>query len=464
MKIRFCGAAKTVTGSCFLVETGKRKFLVDCGMFQGSMYEFNRNPFPFNPKDIDFVILTHAHIDHSGRIPLLVKGGFKGNIYCTSATAELLNVMLRDSGHIQEMESKWKNKKRQRKGLEPIEPLYTVNDAEQSTQYINPVSYGQRITIDNNISFIMKDAGHLLGSSIVCLEITEDKKTKKLVFTGDLGNFNIPILRDYELIDEADYVVIESTYGNRYHEMPGETNNLYDIIVNTISNGGNVILPTFAVGRTQEILYILNYYIDIEKRKRLKGIPIYLDSPLAREATKIFEKHKECYDEDALNLMAHDIAPLWFDNLHIVENTEESQALNEKSGVVIISSSGMCEAGRVKHHLKHNIWNKKSSVVFTGYQAEGTLGRRILDGEKRVSIFGEEMVVNANIYNVPGLSGHADLNGILNWISNIKNGVSKKIFIVHGEAEASENLKKEINNIIKVKTYIPELYEEVNLD
>lgn len=464
MKIRFCGAAKTVTGSCFLVETGKRKFLVDCGMFQGSMYEFNRNPFPFNPKDIDFVILTHAHIDHSGRIPLLVKGGFKGNIYCTSATAELLNVMLRDSGHIQEMESKWKNKKRQRKGLEPIEPLYTVNDAEQSTQYINPVSYGQRITIDNNISFIMKDAGHLLGSSIVCLEITEDKKTKKLVFTGDLGNFNIPILRDYELIDEADYVVIESTYGNRYHEMPGETNNLYDIIVNTISNGGNVILPTFAVGRTQEILYILNYYIDIEKRKRLKGIPIYLDSPLAREATKIFEKHKECYDEDALNLMAHDIAPLWFDNLHIVENTEESQALNEKSGVVIISSSGMCEAGRVKHHLKHNIWNKKSSVVFTGYQAEGTLGRRILDGEKRVSIFGEEMVVNANIYNVPGLSGHADLNGILNWISKIKNGVSKKIFIVHGEAEASENLKKEINNIIKVKTYIPELYEEVNLD
>lgn len=464
MKIRFCGAAKTVTGSCFLVETGKRKFLVDCGMFQGSMYEFNRNPFPFNPKDIDFVILTHAHIDHSGRIPLLVKGGFKGNIYCTSATAELLNVMLRDSGHIQEMESKWKNKKRQRKGLEPIEPLYTVNDAEQSTQYINPVSYGQRITIDNNISFIMKDAGHLLGSSIVCLEITEDKKTKKLVFTGDLGNFNIPILRDYELIDEADYVVIESTYGNRYHEMPGETNNLYDIIVNTISNGGNVILPTFAVGRTQEILYILNYYIDIEKRKRLKGIPIYLDSPLAREATKIFEKHKECYDEDALNLMAQDIAPLWFDNLHIVENTEESQALNEKSGVVIISSSGMCEAGRVKHHLKHNIWNKKSSVVFTGYQAEGTLGRRILDGEKRVSIFGEEMVVNANIYNVPGLSGHADLNGILNWISKIKNGVSKKIFIVHGEAEASENLKKEINNIIKVKTYIPELYEEVNLE
>lgn len=464
MKIRFCGAAKTVTGSCFLVETDKRKFLVDCGMFQGSMYEFNRSPFPFNPKDIDFVILTHAHIDHCGRIPLLVKGGFKGNIYCTSATSELLNVMLRDSGHIQEMESKWKNKKRQRKGLEPIEPLYTVNDAEQSNQYINPVSYGQRVVIDNNISFIMKDAGHLLGSAIVCLEITEDKKTKKLVFTGDLGNFNIPILRDYEIIDEADYIVIESTYGNRYHEMPNDTNNLYDIIVNTISNGGNVILPTFAVGRTQEILYILNYYIDIEKRKRLKGIPIYLDSPLASEATKIFERHKECYDEDALKLMANDIAPLWFDNLHIVENTEESRALNEKSGVVIISSSGMCEAGRVKHHLKHNIWNKKSSVVFTGYQAEGTLGRRILDGDKRISIFGEEMVVKANIYNVPGLSGHADLKGIINWISKIKNGVSKKIFIVHGEVEASENLKKEIEEIIKIKTHIPELYEEVTLD
>lgn len=463
MKITFCGAAKTVTGSCFLVETDKRKFLVDCGMFQGSMYEFNYNPFIFNPSEIDFVILTHAHIDHSGRTPLLVKGGFKGSIYCTSATGELLNVMLRDSGHIQEMESKWKNKKRLRKGLEPIEPLYTVSDAEQAVQYINPVSYGQRVVVDSNISFTMKDAGHLLGSSIACLEIIENKKVNKIVFTGDLGNFNIPILRDYEYIDEADYIVIESTYGNRYHEMPSETNNLYDIITNTIKNGGNVILPTFAVGRTQEILYILNYYIDIEKRKRLKEIPIYLDSPLAREATRIFEKHKECYDEDALKILVNDISPLWFDNLHIVQNTEESQALNEKNGVVIISSSGMCEAGRVKHHLKHNIWKKNSSIAFTGYQAEGTLGRRILDGDKRVSIFGEEMVVNASIYNVPGLSGHADLNGILNWLSNIKNGVQKKIFIVHGEAEASENLKKEIGNIMKTGIMIPELNEEVTL-
>lgn len=463
MKIKFCGAAKTVTGSCYLIETTKRKFLVDCGMFQGSMYEFNASPFPFNPSEIDFIILTHAHVDHSGRIPLLVKQGFKGTIYCTSATAELANLMFRDSAHIQQMETKWRNKKRLRKGLDIIEPLYTMEDAENAAGLLNPVSYNQNITVDQRIKFSLKDAGHLLGSGIVCIDITEKGESKKIVFTGDLGNSNIPIIRDYEYIEEADYLIIESTYGDRLHEEVSETNNLYEVIMNTTARGGNVILPTFAVGRTQEILYILNYYIDIEKRKKLKNIPIYLDSPLAMEATKIFGKHKECYDEEALELLNQDINPLDFPNLTMVQSVEESQSLNEKNGVVIISSSGMCEAGRVKHHLKYNIWKKNTSIVFTGFQAEGTLGRRILDGDKKIKIFGEEMVVKAKIHNIPGLSGHADMNGILNWFKNIKKGVSQRIFITHGEIEASENLKKEIAKLTKACITIPSLYDEFNI-
>lgn len=463
MKIKFCGAAKTVTGSCYLVETANRKFLVDCGMFQGSMYEFNTSPFPFNPSEIDFIILTHAHVDHSGRIPLLVKQGFSGEVYCTSATAELANVMFKDSAHIQEMEAKWRNKKRLRKGLETIDPLYTMKDAEDASGFLNPVSYNQDVTIDENIKFSFKDAGHLLGSGIVCLDIIEGGKNKKIVFTGDLGNFNIPIIRDYEYIEEADYLIIESTYGNRLHEEASETNNLYEVIMNTTARGGNVIIPSFAVGRTQEILYILNYYIDIEKRKKLRNIPIYLDSPLAVEATRIFEKHKECYDEEALDLLEKDINPLDFPNLNMVQSVEESQALNDKNGIVIISSSGMCEAGRVKHHLKYNIWKKNASIVFTGFQAEGTLGRRILDGEKKIKIFGEEMVVKAKIHSIPGLSGHADMNGILNWFENIKKGVSQRIFITHGEVEASENLANEISKLTKACITIPSLYDEFQI-
>lgn len=463
VKIKFCGAAETVTGSCYILDTGRRKFLIDCGMFQGSMYEMNYTPFPFNPAEIDFVILTHAHIDHSGRIPLLVKNGFKGSIYCTSATEELINIMLKDSGHIQEMEAKWKSKKRLRKGLEPVEPLYTVADAEEAINYFYPVSYNQHVVIDENISFTLKDAGHLLGSAIVYLELNYNNKKKTITFTGDLGNSNIPIIRDYEYIENTDYLITESTYGNRLHEISEETNNLYDIIVNTVEKGGNVIIPSFAVGRSQEILYLLNYYVDIAKRKRLSNIDIYLDSPLAREATRIFERHKECYDEEALELLVKDMNPLHFNNLHIVGNAEESQALNDKKGVVIISSSGMCEAGRIKHHLKHNIWNKNASIVFVGYQAQGTLGRRILDGEKIIKIFGEEIVVKANIFNIPYLSGHADLNGILNWFSHIENKVSKGIFITHGEIEESENLKKELKKISQADIYIPEMNEEYTI-
>lgn len=463
MKIKFCGAAKTVTGSCYLIETENRKFLVDCGMFQGSSFDLNKEPFPFNPEDIDFVILTHAHIDHSGRLPILVKKGFKGSIFCTSATAELAEVMMRDSGHIQEMEAESKTKRKLRKGLEPVEPLYTVKDAEAASKLLVPLTYNSREVIDENITLVLKDAGHLLGSAIVCLEIMDKGEKKTITFTGDLGNFNIPIIRDYEYIKETDYLIIESTYGNRLHEEDTETNNLYNIIINTIQRGGNVIIPSFAVGRAQELLYTLNYYIDIEKRKRLKNIEIYLDSPLARDATRIFEKHRECYDEEALKLLTRGDDPLDFDNLTITERVEESMELNKRNGVVIISSSGMCEAGRIKHHLKYNIWKKNCSIVFAGYQAEGTLGRRILDGEKRVKIFGEDMVVKANIYKIDSLSGHADLNGLLNWFKHIENGVKKGVFVVHGESSASENFKNELDKLTDANVVIPGIGEEYSI-
>ncbi|SHE52096.1 MBL fold metallo-hydrolase [Caloramator proteoclasticus] len=465
MKIKFCGAAGQVTGSCYLIETNKRKFLVDCGMFQGNVFDLNYEPFPFNPKDVDFVILTHAHIDHSGRLPMLYKQGFRGTVYATSATCDLVNIMLKDSGHIQEFEAKWRTKKRLRKGLDPVEPLYTVEDALVVNDYLYRASYNKWVTIDKNIEFMFKDAGHLLGSAIVVIKIKENKRENIITFSGDLGNIDIPIIKNYEYIDYTDYLVIESTYGNRFHESRAEeAKSLYDIIINTVKAGGNVIIPAFSVGRTQEVLYILNQYIDIEKKEELKNIEFYLDSPLAREALEIFEKHKECYDEEALNLLSKDIDVLHFDNLYIVQTAEESQALNEKQGVVIISASGMCEAGRIKHHLKHNIWKKNTSIIFVGYQAEGTLGRRILDGEKRVKIFGEEMVVNANIYSIPSLSGHADLGGLLNWVKNIKNGVFKKIFVTHGEEEASKNLKEELERFVQCKVEIPKLYDEFIID
>lgn len=463
MKIKFCGAAKAVTGSCYYVQACGRNFLIDCGMFQGNQQELNKNEFPFNPADIDFMILTHAHIDHSGKIPLLVKKGFSGTIYCTSATCELAKIMLRDSAHIQEKEAEWENKKRMRKGLAKIDPLYTVDDAEKSLPLFYPAAYGTTVVIDDNIKFTFKDAGHLLGSAITTIEIDEEGTKKTITFTGDLGNVNIPVIRDYEYIEGTNYLITESTYGNRLHEEVSETENLGDIIIRTVERGGNVIIPTFAVGRVQEILYILNYYIDIEKRKKLKNIEIYLDSPLAIQATEIFEKHKECYDDEALKILREDIAPLYFNNLRIVQDGESSKALNGKNGVVIMSSSGMCEAGRIKHHLKHNIWRKDSAIVFVGYQAEGTLGRKILDGEKWVSIMGEKILVQAEIYNLPGLSGHADQKGILKWVKNIKQGVRDTIFITHGDPDAQQALEEKLHEISDAKIIIPGLYEEYKI-
>ncbi|MFH1002273.1 MAG: MBL fold metallo-hydrolase, partial [bacterium] len=412
MKISFLGAAKIVTGSNFLIETRNTKFLIDCGMFQGSksINRMNYQPFSFNPREIDFIVLSHAHIDHSGRIPRLIKEGFKGDIYSTKATVDLCSIMLPDSGHIQEMENEWDNRKRRRSGEKLREPLYTVKEAEESLRYFKPVLYDQKIELSEEVSLRFRDAGHILGSSIIELWIKEEEgKETKLVFSGDLGRRDRPILRDPYLIDEADYLMVESTYGNRlHHPSEDDAKELISIINATVKRGGNIVIPSFAVERAQDIIYELNkYYTEYIKTEDqdFLNVPVYVDSPLTVSATEIFLRNPDCFDEDTLKLINIGNNPLDFRNLKFTRTAEESKQINfSKESKVIISASGMCTAGRIKHHLKHNLWRKESSIVFVGYQAEGTLGRRIKEGEKVVKIFGEEIQVNAEICSLEGFS------------------------------------------------------------
>lgn len=471
MKISFFGAAKIVTGSNFLIETKNTKFLIDCGMFQGSksINRMNYEPFRFNPSEIDFMVLSHAHIDHSGRIPKLIKKGFKGDIYSTKATVDLCSIMLPDSGHIQEMENEWDNQKRRRSGEELREPLYTMKEAEESLRYFKPVHYDQKIELNEEITLRFRDAGHILGSSIIELWIKEEEgKETKLVFSGDLGRRDRPILRDPYLIAEADYLMVESTYGNRLHP-PSEDDakELISIINATVKRGGNIVIPSFAVERAQDIIYELNkYYTEYIKNKDqdFLNVPVYVDSPLTASATEIFLRNPDCFDQDTLNLIKIGNNPLDFHNLKFTKTVEESKQLNlSRESKVIISASGMCTAGRIKHHLKHNLWRKESSIVFVGYQAEGTLGRRIKEGEKVVKIFGEEIQVNAEIHSLEGFSSHADREGIMWWIKGFKNK-PKKIFVVHGEEEATKEISRKIEEESKIKTYIPELGESLSIE
>jgi len=471
MKISFLGAAKIVTGSNYFIETKNTKFLIDCGMFQGSksINRMNYEPFSFNPEEIDFMVLSHAHIDHSGRIPKLIKKGFKGDVYSTKATADLCSIMLPDSGHIQEMENEWDNRKRRRSGGKLRQPLYTVKEAEESLRYFKPVLYDQKIELNQEVTLRFRDAGHILGSSIIELWIKEGEgKEIKLVFSGDLGRRDRPILKDPYLIDEADYLIVESTYGNKlHHPSEDDTKELISIINTTVKRGGNVVIPSFAVERAQDIIYELNKYytayIKTEDRDFL-SVPVYVDSPLTVSATEIFLRNPDCFDEDTLNLINIGNNPLDFRNLRFTRTVEESRQLNiSKESKVIISASGMCTAGRIKHHLKHNLWRKESSIVFVGYQAQGTLGRRIKEGEKVVKIFGEEIQVNAEICSLEGFSGHADREGIIQWIKSFKNK-PQKIFVVHGEEQAAEEVSRKIEEELKIKTYIPELGESLSVE
>ena len=441
MKIQFCGATTGVTGSCHLITAGEHKLLLDCGQFQGgkAQDELNYEEFPFDPAEVEYVILSHAHIDHCGRIPLLVKRGFKGQIYCTDATADLLDIMLKDSAYIHEKEAEWQNRKNERAGRPMIEALYTAKDAEDALKLVHPVLYDQLIELNDQIRIVFNDAGHILGSAITEIWITEEDNVSKIVFSGDLGVMDRPILRDPTIIKKADYVIMESTYGNRLHtENAMDVKKLMDIIRMTAMRGGNTVIPSFAVGRTQELIYELNRVIDSdsEYREAFKDLTVYVDSPMAQNATEAFKNNAQVFDEETKEYISKGDNPLEFENLKFTRTSEESQWLNiDSTPKVIISASGMCEAGRIRHHLKHNLWNEKSSIVFVGFQAEGTLGRMLVEGATEVTLFGEKIQVKAQIHNLEGFSGHADRDGLLEWVGGFEKKPNK-IFLVHGEPQA----------------------------
>lgn len=466
MNIEFFGAAKMVTGSNYLLKTSKYNILVDCGMFQGSneMERMNANPFPYNPSDIDIMILTHAHIDHSGRIPKLVKEGFKGKIVCTKPTYDLCQIMLKDSAKIQESDAEWDNKKRLRSGLSPVEPLYTIEDAEISLKYFDPHFYEQRVVLNEDITIRFRDAGHILGSSILELWISEEGESTKIVFSGDLGMPNRPIINSPEFIEDADYLVIESTYGDTIHEpFENSTKKLIDIINRTALRGGSVLIPSFAVGRTQELIYELNKYYDYENVDEYMKVPIYVDSPLAVNATEVFQKNASSFNQKTREMILKGDNPFTFSNLRYVKSQEESMNLNKADyPKVIISSSGMATAGRIRHHLKHNLWNPLNSLVFVGYQAEGSLGRILLDGAKKVKLLGEEINVALEIYDLEGFSGHADQKVLINWISQFKIK-PKKIFVVHGEEGPASTLANLIAEKFNIDTIIPNMGDKFNI-
>ena len=445
MKLTFLGAAHEVTGSCTLVEAAGHKFLVDCGMEQGRDTYENAG-LPCAPGEIEAVLVTHAHIDHSGRLPHLYRNGFRGPIFATDATTDLCDIMLEDSAHIQEQEAEWKNRKAQRSGREPVEPDYTIRDALAVMEQFVPQPYGKPVQVLEGIEATFTDVGHLLGSASITLKVRENGRTETIVFSGDIGNLNQPMLRDPQYLDTADYVVMESTYGNRSHgPKPDYVGELAGIIQRTFDRGGNVVIPSFAVGRTQEMLYFIR---QIKAEGRVKGhgeFEVYVDSPLASKSTTIFrENYSECFDQEALDLVRSGRNPLQFPGLRISETKEDSVAINaDPSPKVILSASGMCDAGRIRHHLKHNLWREECTVLFVGYQAEGSLGRTLLEGAERIKLFGEEVQVNAEIAQMSGMSGHADHEGLLRWLHHFapKPGF---VFVNHGDDEVCAGFAKEL--------------------
>ncbi len=442
MRLIFIGADHEVTGSCHVLEVCGRYILVDCGMEQGTD-DFETAELPMNIADIDYVLLTHAHIDHSGMLPLLYARGFRGDVIATPATVDLCDIMLKDSAHIQMTEAEWKNRKGQRAGREPVVPIYDMNDAEGVLEHFVSCDYDKVMDLCEGVKVKFSDAGHLLGSASIEVWINEDGEERKIVFSGDIGNLNRPIIKDPSYINDADYVVMESTYGDRYHNADVDyVSELAGICQRTFDRGGNVVIPAFAVGRTQEMLY---YFRKIKEEGLVKGhsFEVYVDSPLAVEATQIFNENiAECFDEEAMELVRNGINPLRFPGLTLSVTSNDSIAINsDNKPKVIISASGMCEAGRIRHHLKHNLWRKECTVVFVGYQANGTLGRILLEGASEVKLFGEPIEVMAEIVKLEGVSGHADKAGLIKWITSFDNRL-KQVFVVHGEDEVSTGFAK----------------------
>ena len=438
LRVEFLGGAREVTGSSILVRSGRGTFLVDCGMFQGGAESDRKNArkFPVSPSEVDFVLVTHAHIDHTGLLPKIVRDGFRGRIFATAATADLMGIMLPDSGHIQEKEAEWRGNRRRRAGRRDGAPLYTEADALAVLPRIVPVKYGEEVSPAPGIRVRFLDAGHILGSAILSVTVQHGGTERRLVLSGDLGHRGLPIVRDPTPVDRADAVVLESTYGNRVHKGMEDTIGEFEhAVTDTLGRkGGNVVIPAFAVGRTQDILYLL---AELTRRGRLSGLTVHIDSPLAAEATRITRRHPECFDEETRNVYA------WWEKnpgalkVVLTKSVQESMALNSlRGGGIILAGSGMCEAGRIKHHLKHNLWRKESSVVIVGFQAQGTLGRKIVEGAKRVRIFGEEVAVAADVYTIGGLSAHADRDDLLAWAGGFRSKPGRA-FVAHGEESVS---------------------------
>ena len=464
MKLHFYGADRCVTGSCHCLEINGKKILVDCGLQQGRD-ELDNRYLAFAPGNIDILLVTHAHIDHTGRIPLLVKNGFHGRILTTRLTADLMKIMLLDSAHIQESDAEYRNRKGQRAGRDYVEPLYTTEDAMNVFKFLTVCEYGQSVELCEGVTAVFTDAGHLLGSASITLELDEGGVHKTLVFSGDIGNVDQPIIRDPQLLKKADYVVMESTYGDRNHtEVWSYTDQLAQIIDETLAKGGNVVIPAFAVGRTQELLYFIREIKDRGLVTSVKDFPVYVDSPLAKKATTIFCGDLRGYlDEEALALVQDGTHMFNFPGLHLTETVEESKLLNmDKTPKVIISASGMCDAGRIRHHLKYNLWRGDSAVVFVGFQSPGTLGRHLLDGAPSVKLFGEDIAVRAKIVNFQGLSSHADHDHLVDWIKHFDPAKTTHVFIVHGDREVAPVFAETVSKL-GFAAHAPQYTEEYDL-
>ncbi|MBR6800857.1 MAG: MBL fold metallo-hydrolase [Eubacteriaceae bacterium] len=464
MKLSFYGAAGSVTGSCIIVEHSLGKFMVDCGMFQGgkALRELNENPYPFNPAEIDFLILTHAHIDHSGMIPKLVKHGYKNPIYATKPTVDLCEIMLADSAHIQESDAEYDTRKNKRKGLPPVEPIYTMQDAEDAMKLFKKTEYGVTFSPFENIKLRYNDSGHMLGSSAVEVWVTENGKTEKIVFSGDLGNRDKPLLKDPTIITEADHLVLESTYGGRNHTYVDATAQFLDIVRSTLAVGGTLVIPAFAVGRTQDILYVLNHFKENNLLGADNDVRVFVDSPLAVKATQVFKENYYVLDEESQQLIQSGDDPLVFKNLNFSVTTDDSRALNTDEGSkIIISASGMCDAGRIRHHIKHNAYKENCTILFVGYQAEGSLGRLLLDGEKDIKLFGERIAVKARIAQIDYFSGHADHNMLVEWAGHFKN--LKNVILVHGEDDSLNALKKGLEETNGQNVHIAQYLSTIDL-
>jgi metallo-beta-lactamase family protein len=460
LKIKFLGGVRTVTGTCFHLSVNDMQILVDCGMYQGeNSDEINKLPFGFEPEHISYLFLTHAHIDHSGLIPKLVRDGFTGRIITTSATSDLAEIMLYDSANIQEKDAEWLTKKALRAGKKALfEPLYTVEDVKKAVTFFDRKSYDKIEHLGRGVKYRFVDAGHILGSGTLELWYQDSPREKRIVFSGDIGKKGNPIINDPQHVEAADYVVMESTYGNRLHKnIEKSIDELVEAIKTTFKRGGNVLIPAFAVGRTQDILYTLNKLV---REGKLYNLNVYIDSPLAEEATKVYLAHPECFDEDAMKMFQDRKGDAI--KLHFTAAIEDSQKINRiKSGAIIIAGSGMCDGGRIRHHFKHNLWRSECSIVFTGFQANGTLGRKIIEGAKTVNVLGEEIAVKAKVYTIGGFSAHADQRELLDWLGAFSN--RPEVFIVHGEENTSLEFEKIVKDRFGFKTHAPQKGEEFEI-